>query len=595
MTEHSTDDDGTVRSTDGGFEAVATGATRRTFLTAAVAAGGFATGVGAVGAQSSTGDGPPAPTSVDAGALLGHTGTTLDWDWPGDPCGGGLSHFLVDRGERTLARVPAGVTRARLSADAVAEGSVGVTAVGPDWARSETVSVEARAAVADPQAAATVDTRRDVVGVGESVDAAVELGPLGLDVPAVDGFEVTVDVSTPCAAAITDLAVPDGVTHDSFTVNDGIDSDELTSLTVAGTVAAYDGDAPSLLELVLTGRNPAATELHVRDATLESVDGETYDVADVWSVLEVDAAGPNSPSPPSNVRVEQGVSASVDVFWDVPADPCESVLSHYAVSVDGTEEKTVPVGVSGTNVDVEAGEHTVGVRALSATGVASPTATRTVTIGHSDPLVTAGLDLERGSIGVGETVPATLVLNPIFADLPDPVSYDLEVAVTSPCAARITGASSPEGAAETVSPTFDEDGGGVSLSTDALPNPSPAREPLELATIEVTGRAPGATGFDLTVDSFSGDAPAGELHLWNTLTVTGSDSLPPVGAAVTNDLDGDGLHEDLNGNGRFDSDDVVTYFTHLDDPAMTEHPDAYDVNGNSRVDFDDVVQLFNTL
>jgi PKD repeat protein len=60
------------------------------------------------------------------------------------------------------------------------------------------------------------------------------------------------------------------------------------------------------------------------------------------------------------------------------------------------------------------------------------------------------------------------------------------------------------------------------------------------------------------------------------------------------DLDGDGVYEDVNGNGERDFDDVVTYFESLDTDAVRNYPLAYDFNGNREVDFDDVVTLFGS-
>ncbi|WP_226023729.1 carboxypeptidase regulatory-like domain-containing protein [Halomicrobium salinisoli] len=61
------------------------------------------------------------------------------------------------------------------------------------------------------------------------------------------------------------------------------------------------------------------------------------------------------------------------------------------------------------------------------------------------------------------------------------------------------------------------------------------------------------------------------------------------------DIDGDGDYQDLNGNGEKDFADVVTYFDHMNDPAMTDHADAYDYNDNGEIDFADLVALFNQI
>jgi PKD repeat protein len=60
------------------------------------------------------------------------------------------------------------------------------------------------------------------------------------------------------------------------------------------------------------------------------------------------------------------------------------------------------------------------------------------------------------------------------------------------------------------------------------------------------------------------------------------------------DPDGDGLYEDINGNGRLDYDDVVIYYDNMqwirDQPDVGIEP--YDYNGNGRIDYDDVVLLY---
>ncbi len=61
------------------------------------------------------------------------------------------------------------------------------------------------------------------------------------------------------------------------------------------------------------------------------------------------------------------------------------------------------------------------------------------------------------------------------------------------------------------------------------------------------------------------------------------------------DTDGDGLYEDVNGNGRKDFADVVLYFNQMSWIAANEPVPLFDCNGNGRIDFADVVALFNAL
>ena len=79
------------------------------------------------------------------------------------------------------------------------------------------------------------------------------------------------------------------------------------------------------------------------------------------------------------------------------------------------------------------------------------------------------------------------------------------------------------------------------------------------------------------------------------LPLEGTLLLIPGGAGVPHDTDGDGLCDDVNGNGRKDFADVVLYFNQMTWIAANEPVSAFDYNGNGRIDFADVVWLFNHL
>jgi PKD repeat protein len=67
------------------------------------------------------------------------------------------------------------------------------------------------------------------------------------------------------------------------------------------------------------------------------------------------------------------------------------------------------------------------------------------------------------------------------------------------------------------------------------------------------------------------------------------------GSDTPTDMDGDGLYEDVNGNGRKDFADVVLYFNQMTWIGANEPVRLFDYNGNGRIDFADVVWLFAAL
>ena len=61
------------------------------------------------------------------------------------------------------------------------------------------------------------------------------------------------------------------------------------------------------------------------------------------------------------------------------------------------------------------------------------------------------------------------------------------------------------------------------------------------------------------------------------------------------DPDGDGLYEDINGNGRKDFNDVVVLFNYLEWAADSLPISSFDFNGNSMIDFNDIIKLYQEL
>ncbi|MDD1708231.1 MAG: hypothetical protein LUQ33_03550 [Methanoregulaceae archaeon] len=81
------------------------------------------------------------------------------------------------------------------------------------------------------------------------------------------------------------------------------------------------------------------------------------------------------------------------------------------------------------------------------------------------------------------------------------------------------------------------------------------------------------------------------------------DSSSPQGSEMTavgetaqypapGDPDGDGLYEDLNGNGHIDFADLILYFNNMDWIREKQPINCFDYNSNGNIDFADLIFLF---
>ncbi len=119
-------------------------------------------------------------------------------------------------------------------------------------------------------------------------------------------------------------------------------------------------------------------------------------------------------------------------------------------------------------------------------------------------------------------------------------------------------------------------------STSALRNPAHTYADPGTYTVALTASASGH--------------PDDTVRAVGRIAVTGAAVLAvPGGAGLPRDLDGDGLYDDVNGNGRKDFADVVLTFDQMTWIAANEPVSVFDYTGNGHIDFADIVWLFNHL
>ncbi|MFB6162021.1 MAG: hypothetical protein ABEJ86_01075, partial [Halococcoides sp.] len=146
------------------------------------------------------------------------------------------------------------------------------------------------------------------------------------------------------------------------------------------------------------------------------------------------------------------------------------------------------------------------------------------------------------------------------------------------------------------------DGSSIHIKASDGPNNVTGGETdLKLATLTLQAVGTGSTDVAVSITELQnetgGSIPA--TTMTTTLKVeaptTTTDQLTPIldSLPVPQDLDGDGFHGDLNGNGRIEYMDVILFFDHYEKQVIQGHVDAYDADGDGDLDFTDVVELFD--
>jgi len=198
------------------------------------------------------------------------------------------------------------------------------------------------------------------------------------------------------------------------------------------------------------------------------------------------------------------------------------------------------------------------------------------------------VDVESMAVGFGQTGEATLEASALPTGF---AGAEVTVSVTNPAVASITGVAFPEDLGLTES-TVATDGSSATIRVaDTDRNVDAGGRDIPLATLAVRGDSTGTTDLQVDVsrmDNEAGNAIGAEAR--SGVLVTG----PPTvtGGAAPTDPDGDGLYEDLNGNGRLDYEDIEILFSNFDADSVTMNESAYDFNENGQLDFDDVVDLY---
>ncbi|MFC4405905.1 thermonuclease family protein [Haloarchaeobius iranensis] len=193
--------------------------------------------------------------------------------------------------------------------------------------------------------------------------------------------------------------------------------------------------------------------------------------------------------------------------------------------------------------------------------------------------------------GAGSAVPADLSLS----NAPDGLAgFDVTVSIADTGVVTASDVSFDDAFPDsTTAASISGDGSTVSLeAADIEDNVGTGATDVPLATISLEPQSDGTTGLDLGIEALDAD----DGSVIDAETSTGDLTIAPVERIGDNDLptdpDGDGVYEDLNGNGQLDFDDVAVFFEHREEDAIQDYVDSFDFNDNGRIDFDDITTLF---
>ena len=198
------------------------------------------------------------------------------------------------------------------------------------------------------------------------------------------------------------------------------------------------------------------------------------------------------------------------------------------------------------------------------------------------------VDVDSMAVGYGQTGQVALTAS----SLPTGFSgAEVTVSVSNPEVASITGVEFSEGLGLTES-SMSNDGSTVTIrAADTDRNVQAGGRHVPLATLTVRGDSTGTTDLQVGVNQMDNeDGNPIDANARTGVLVTG----PPTvtGGSAPTDTDGDGLYEDLNGNGRLDYEDIEILFSNFDADSVTMNKSAYDFNENGQLDFDDIVDLY---
>ena len=451
------------------------------------------------------------------------------------------------------------------------------------------------------EAVAEGSTSIDIVQNSETENLVVfDEGGAGYTLDSVGSATLTVeDANAPPTASFTaSPSAPEAGETVSFDASGSSDD---------GSIASYewdfdgDGTTDASGEQV-TNAFAAAGEYEV-ELTVTDDDGATDETTETVSVS--DAPDPANQPPTADAGDDQTVAEGDSVALDASgsSDADSDDLSYDWTQTDGADVTLTDADTatpSFTAPDVDADE-TLTFEVTVSDGESTDTDTVAVTVEDADgeppgdddpptetPSTGVSLSPESELVAVGDSAEYDIVVDDVDGGVG---VYSMTVSVDDPSVASITDASLSNVSENTSDVEIAEDGS--SATVEAVLVDTDDTGGVSLGTVTVDSAAEGTTGVSVDVSELGDESGnAYDVTATSNATLEASTLVVDDSDNPAQDPDGDGVYEDVNGDGTVDVLDVQALFADRNSDVVQDSPEAFDFNGDGEFSLLDIQTLF---